>query len=200
MSMLIEFLKAAALAGIPVAMVTFGMILIALRKDLLGEQDGSHGSVEHALKSMKRKDRKDHSKVGQGDLLHKNWLKFGGGFYGIVALLTYALVELNEIIQFFNRFDGFSHFIEIIGIGLIVDFFINSLMNFITAITWPVHWMDEIDSNHIAVWFVAAYLGYRAGIRIAAWYHTRVAEDIADLDLLEEIDDPDDPHPDQLPP
>lgn len=193
MSLLTETLKAAFLAGIPVALVTFGMILLALRKGYFGEHDGSHGSVEKALKGMKRKDRKDRSKAGSGDLLHKNWLKFGGGFYGIVALLTYALVELDEIIQFINRFEGFSHFLEIIGLGLIIDFFINSLMNFITAITWPVHWMAAIDSSHMFVWFIMAYLAYLAGIRLAVWYHCRVPEDLSGLELLEELDDPDEP-------
>ena len=34
------------------------------------------------------------------DPVHNKWLAFGGGFYGIVGLLTYAVVEFGELRDF----------------------------------------------------------------------------------------------------
>ncbi|MCH7507494.1 MAG: hypothetical protein IID60_09350 [Proteobacteria bacterium] len=99
--------------------------------------------------------------------VHNKWLSFGGGFYGVVALLTYAVVELGEIRDFITQFDGFLSFISDITVGLFIGLFIDSIMNFIVAIAWPVYWLSDIRSDHIWIWFVAAYAGYWAGTRFA---------------------------------
>ncbi len=171
--MIVEALQALLMAAAPVGLATFGMVYLALNRGYL--QPGTDGAagIGAELKKMSRKDRKKHDK--KKDFLHHNWLKFGGGFYGIVALVTYALVELEEIIDFFRNFESFSHFIDTIGISLIINFFINSLLNFITAITWPVHWMSEIDTDQKLMWLLAAYLGYLAGARLAHVFVERSA-------------------------
>ena len=107
--------------------------------------------------------------TGEGvqNAIHNKWLSFGGGFYGVVGLPTYVVVELGGIREFIPQFDGFLSLISDITLELFIGFFINSLMNFVVAIAWPVYWMRDIRSDYIWVWFVAAYAGYWAGTRFA---------------------------------
>ena len=105
--------------------------------------------------------------------VHNKWLAFGGGFYGVVGLLTYAVVELGEIRDFITQFDGFLSLFSDITLELFIGFFINSIVNFVVAIAWPAYWLNNISSNYIWIWFVAAYAGYSAGIRFALHQATK---------------------------
>ena len=99
--------------------------------------------------------------------VHNKWLSFGGGFYGVVALLTYVVVELGEVRDFVSNLGGIFNMIANISLNLIIDFIIDSFMNFFMALAWPYFWMQEIESRAIWVWFLAAYAGYWAGTRFA---------------------------------
>ena len=102
--------------------------------------------------------------------VHRKWLAFGGGFYGVLALLTYVVIELYEIRDFFVQFHGLLDFLNEITLGLLIGFLVNSILNFIWAITWPVYWLERIPANFAWIWLVAAYLGYWLGARLAFWY------------------------------
>lgn len=160
--MILEFLEALLKAALPTAVATFAMVYWALLNGYLSETS-DHDALKKELGSM----RKNKSEESSGGFLHQKWLKFGGGFYGVVALMTYAVVETREISDFIANFEGIRHFFNTVSINLFVDLFINSLMNFVTAISWPAYWLQEIDRQHAWVWFVAAYLGYLAGTRAA---------------------------------
>lgn len=150
-------------AGLPVGAVTFAMVYWAISNGYLSESD-NHAELQKQLKEMAKKKNRSEKK---GGFLYQKWVKFGGGFYGVVALITYAVVEFGEIREFFSNFEGLGHFIDTISFGMLVNFFIESIMNFVTAISWPAYWINAIDSNQIWVWFVAAYLGYLGGSRLA---------------------------------
>ena len=156
-------------AGLPVALATYGLIWWALKNEYLG----STGQLKDFEKEIKRlsKDKsrrkKDRAAGQKADPVHNKWLAFGGGFYGVVGLLTYVVVELGEIRDFFAQFDGLGGLVDQISPQLFIGFFIDALQNFIVAIAWPVYWMSDIDSDHIWVWFVVAYGGYWLGARQA---------------------------------
>jgi len=97
------------------------------------------------------------------DPLHSKWMKFGGGFYGVVAFLTYVVIELADVRDFLVKLPNlFEHGL----VNLLVQFFIESLKNFITAISWPIYWLDRIDSEQW-LWFIGAYAGYWLGSNAA---------------------------------
>jgi len=181
-----EILRALLLAGIPVAVTSYLLIWWALKNQYLQGATNfkdvkSHFKGLRKAKSRKKKEEKKRRKKGEGAVelepgqqelhkmnpVHNKWLSFGGGFYGVVALLTYAVVELGEIRDFFTQFDGLSSLISDITVELFIGFFINSFINFIVAIAWPIYWLSDIRSDYIWTWFVAAYAGYWAGIRFA---------------------------------
>ena len=174
--MIAEFFRAAFLAGIPVGLTSFVLIWWAIRSDYL-ENTSSFGEMEKGVsalsKAQKKKKKEEGAVPRKLNPIHNKWMKFGGGFYGVVALITFVAVEADEVMDFIgniaDRVGDFSN----LGLDLIIDFFINSLMNFITAITWPVYWMSRIESSHIWVWFVAAYGGYWLGAKMALHIHNK---------------------------
>ena len=58
-------------------------------------------------------------------------------------------------------------FLRQLNIGIIVSMFVEALTNFITAMVWPVYWMDRIETNQVWIWFAVAYGGYWLGLKQA---------------------------------
>jgi len=157
-----EFFVALFKAGLPVGLAGYALVWWAMKQDYLGPAS----SMKELEKEAKRlaKDKETDSRT---DPLHSKWMKFGGGFYGVVGLLTYAVVELAEIRDFFTQFESIGALIAGISIESLIGLFIGALMNFIVAIAWPAYWISDIRSDYIWIWFLAAYAGYWAGTRLA---------------------------------
>ena len=187
--MLLEILRAIAVAGLPVGLATYALVWWSLRQGYI-DPATSVREVEQRFKriskerSAARKNRKRrmsnpdgaHSPnrpafaaVGQPGMnpVHAKWLKFGGGFYGVVGLLTYAVVELKELRDFFLGFESLSALFAQFGFNMLIGLFIEAVKNFVVAIAWPVYWLSDIRSNYIWAWFVVAYVAYWAGAKLA---------------------------------
>jgi uncharacterized membrane protein YqjE len=188
-----ELFRALFMAGLPVAVTSYLLIWWALKNrylqgaSSLKDVEVHFKGVSKARSRQKKEEKKRRKKGGDavdtepGQLeshkmnpVHNKWLSFGGGFYGVVGLLTYAVVELGEIRDFITQFDGFLSLISDITVELFIGFFINSIINFVVAIAWPFYWLSDIRSDYIWMWFVAAYAGYWAGIRFALHQATKL--------------------------
>ncbi len=161
--MLYEFVEALIRAGLPVALLSFVLVYWSLHRGHLTETS-SMKALKQELKQL-RKNKKERAKTG--DPLHNKWMKFGGGFYGVIAILTLIVIEWSDVKQL--SLNGLQAIIDDIGIGLVIDLVIESFKNFITAMIWPLYWMDEIDTNRIWLWFIAAYAGYSGGTNLARY-------------------------------
>jgi hypothetical protein len=157
-----EILPAVLKAGLPLGLASYALVWWTLKKNYVG----SPVDLDDFRSEVKRL-AKDKETKKQGDPVYRKWLAFGGGFYGLVGLLTYVLVELGEIRDFFLQFESISALISGISFDLIIGLMVDALSNFVVAIAWPVYWMNDIDSNNIWVWFAVAYGGYWAGARLA---------------------------------
>jgi hypothetical protein len=181
-----ELIRALFTAGVPVALASYALVWWSLRQGYLDPAN----SVRDLEKGMKmrskerrqdRKQRKQAKKSGQAvvvtqtggaslqraDPVHKKWLAFGGGFYGVVGLLTYAVVEFGELREFFQSFESLAALLARFGFDMFVNLLVGALVNFVVAIAWPVYWMTEMSMNYVWIWFGAAYFGYWAGVRVA---------------------------------
>lgn len=179
--MIATFFLASIKVGVPVAVASYLLVWWAMKKQYFGQVDNLKmlESKVKGLRSAKSQNKKNKSKKSENsnsedaeqapemNPFHNKWLSFGGGFYGVVGLLTYAVVELGEIRDFFSNFDGLISLITDITPDLFIGFIINSIMNFVAAIAWPWYWMDKIHTDHIWIWFIVAYIGYWAGSRYA---------------------------------
>ena len=161
--MLYELVEALTKAGLPVALLSFVLMYWSLHRGHL-QETGSMKALQAELKQL-GKNKKDRAKTS--DPLHNKWMKFGGGFYGVVAMLTLIVVEWSDIKQF--GLNGFQEALDDFGIGLVISLLVESFTNFIVAISWPVYWMDEIESDRIWLWILAAYAGYSGGTHLARY-------------------------------
>lgn len=171
MGFLIEIFWALLMVGIPIGLFTLALVYWLLQRGSFSESLDIKG-LEREIKAMSKSNKKKNkqaSKENTVDLhpLQKKWAKFGGGFYGIVAFFTYIVVEVRELISMIMGFGGFFDFLKQLNVNLIIQIFIEALINFIAAITWPVYWMQRIDTDQTWLWFVMAYAGYWVGLKLA---------------------------------
>lgn len=169
--MFTELFTALFKAGLPVGLAAYGLMWWALRNGYVSER----GNVKAFEAEVKRlaKDKKERR---QGDMLHKKWLAMGGGFYGVVAVLTWFVIEFAEIRDFIAGFGSFSAFISQLSIGTLIELFIGALINSFMALAWPMYWLSDIQSQHVWIWFLVAYGGYWAGSNLAMKNAQKAAE------------------------
>ncbi len=171
--MVYEFFRAAFLAGLPVGIVSYLLIWYALRSKYLQPTRNLKSLEKEVSQLSKARSKKKKDKDPEGperprlNPVHNKWLRFGGGFYGVVALMTFVIIEANEIISFFGAFTETLAGLADFDVGMIIRFIIDSMMNFVTAIAWPMYWISEIDMERIWLWFLAAYGGYWLGSKMA---------------------------------
>ncbi len=166
--------NAIVVGGLPLFVLSFALVSWALHTRRL-----SGGTVKALQESMKalgtaQKDKKQRQKI---DPVMDKWLRFGGGFYGLVALYTWILIELGDVANFLSGlWDVLISLKPGAIIGLLLELFIESIMNFVAAIAWPAYWLAE--SRHPFLLLVAAYVGYWFGIKAARMlFRDRLAED-----------------------
>lgn len=152
------------------AFVSTGLVSFVLFYLLLKESGSDSVSVIEQKDKAGMKQIKQDMKAQSWSLqrlMMSKWVDFGGGFYGVMAVLTYVVVEFREVVDFMTSEATVMATLAALGIGDVVNFFINSLMNFITAIAWPAYWINKVEGHSVWVWFVVVYLGYICGQFIA---------------------------------
>jgi len=155
--------------ALPVAAISFGIVWWAMHRGLLKER-GEVQALTAEIKAMSKLKKKDKPDMHP---LHSKWMKFGGGFYGTVAMYTYGLVEFNELRTFIAEFGGFAAFVSNLSINVLIDIFIEGVMNFVVAISWPVYWIAEFGAERIWIWGGVAYAGYWLGMKAALHWINR---------------------------
>lgn len=193
-----ELFRALLIAGVPVALASYLLVWWALRQRYIGPvstlREAELGikrlSKEMSAAKKRRKKNKPDKRRKAADSapgpadgsssdlalqgpatnpFHGKWLAFGGGFYGVVGLLTYGVVELGELRDFFLGFESFSALFAHLGLDMLISLVIGAVKNFVVAIAWPVYWLSGIRSDYIWIWFVVAYAAYWAGARFAVY-------------------------------
>ncbi|MFT5483989.1 MAG: hypothetical protein ACI9GW_002649 [Halieaceae bacterium] len=177
--MLTEVFRAIFLGALPVMVFSFAILQWSITTGRMQKFTGEDGlATQHArhAKSVGKTGRpKDTSFIEQlsdersrGDIFHGKLMSFGGGYYGTMAILTYLLIEVVEIWQFMVQALSPNTSFGEIGLGLVIEFFVNSLLNLIAAFIWFMTLPEYINISEGLVWLGASYLGYLAGLRLTA--------------------------------
>lgn len=185
-----EIWRALWVMTLPVAAFSCALILWSMKRGHLRGEGGVRGlgremKVLAAARKAHKKQRKLQKKgkavaapaaepavpEKKRDLVYDKWMKFGGGFYGVVAFYTYGVIEWREIVDFVAGFGGFWAMLEHISVGAAVEMLVNSILNFVAAIVWPLYWLKELPGRQPWLLFLAAYAGYWLG----AWLAQRAA-------------------------
>lgn len=162
--MLAELFEAIVKAGLPVGVLSYAMLHWAFHSGYLYADDDIKG-LKSQMKTLRKESKRQRIKTKNP--LHNQWMRFGGGFYGMVALATFIIIEGQDLIKFFTQFDTFAGFWDALGFGLLVDMFVQGIKNFFAGLLWPLYWLNNLDSGRLWVWFIAAYAGYGIGMRLA---------------------------------
>lgn len=155
------FLESLTLA-LPVALFSYLVIGYIL----------AHGFIESfddakALKESLKQAKANHKKASKKNYLLKKWFQFGGGFYGLVAVYTYAWIEFWEMIGLIVKFSDPDNWTFNITINLLVGFVINAIKNLVYAAIWFSYWPETANPFEVLVWVAAAYIAYRGAVIFA---------------------------------
>jgi len=192
--MFLDIIRAIILGAFPVAIFTFLTLQWAISSGRLDKFSNNKGLKEQfkkisaAKKAAKKKGKEAKAsnasnetsgentagatdkktffhKNWRGDFFHEKIMFFGGGFYGTMALFTYAIIEISEIFNFVGKIIDFTTWTFRFSIDFIITFLINSIMNIVKAFIWFITLEDYVDMKEGFIWLVAAYIGYLAGVR-----------------------------------
>lgn len=187
--MIQELFRSLALAGLPVGVASYVLFTWLLRRRAptgvsslkAFERELKRESKERARQRKQQKlsvterlaEGAHFSREKSFDLVQSKWLKFGGGFYGVVGLLTYAVVELRDLWAFATSFESLWVLITELGLSTLINLLVEALRNFIVAITWPVYWLSTMEPRHVWLWFGIAYAGYWGGAQLALRHYAQ---------------------------
>jgi hypothetical protein len=161
MSILI-WLVAIIKLGIPMSALSWLMFNWLYGAGQLPREAG-HKAIRERLLEIKKHHKTNKSK--HGNYLYKQWLFFGGGFYGLAVLWTLLVIEVQELIGFIMNFDLTALLADGIA-ALLVTLFFSQLANILTSLFWFGYWPDDGGLTAI-IWIIAAYCGYLYGIHLA---------------------------------
>lgn len=164
---MLEVLRVTFMAVLPTLVVAFLMMFFAIKSGYVE----LNGSVDD-LKKRKKQAKKDKIEF-ELNPIHRKWLFFGGGYYGLMALATYAHVEFIEVYEFFSAFSTIAAFIDQVTLGALIRLIIDSFLNMIPAFTWFAYWPKIIVMQQGWYWLGASYAGYHVGTYLAHYYVAR---------------------------
>lgn len=108
-------------------------------------------------------------KKSTNNLLHKKWVNFGGGFYGLMALITFTVIEVRQVFNFLINFPGMDYLVDMLSINGFTSLVLDFVQNMIDAFLWFNYWPDYIDIGNGWIWLGLTYSGYYFGRQFAEW-------------------------------
>jgi hypothetical protein len=169
--MVIEILRACIFAGLPLFAITYLLINSSVKSKRLGSFN-TVNSLESASREMSKqykKEKKEGKKQLARHLILNKWMSFGGGFYGLMVLVTFLTIEAIEVFQFFGKLfaSTWAQIFSSLTIDMLVNLLINAIMNFVAAFVWFTYWPKMIEINNGWIWILIAYIAYFLGAHIA---------------------------------
>lgn len=159
---ILSWLVATIKLGVPMAVLSWLMFNWLYGAGQL-PRDAGHKAIRDRLTELKKQRKSNKSK--HGNYLYKQWLFFGGGFYGLAVLWTLLVIEIRELIEFIANFDLAALLANGI-IALIINVIIAQLGNVVTALFWFGYWPNG-GGPSVVIWVLIAYGGYLVGIHFA---------------------------------
>ena len=113
--------------------------------------------------------------------LRRLWGSHGGGFYGLVAALTFLYLEAVDLAGDFAGIGGFAIADLSWWIGMAVDNIVDAVLNGVWAALWSVTWIERFGiSLRSAALLGIVYLGY---VAVRPWI-LRLLHDPHDTEAL----------------
>ena len=116
-------------------------------------------------------------RLGRGSRRLKSAIdEWGGGFYGVMALLAFLRLEFYDLQSLWAESSSVWGFVSGLGMDRIFNFGVSSFVNGIQSIFWPFYGYREFGRE--ALWAALfAWLIYRVTITLARPWLKALAED-----------------------
>ncbi len=160
--MVSSLLRAILELGLPVAALSWLLFYRLYHRGELA-RDADRKTIRSGLKQLKKSSSKTDKQSEH--VLHKKWMKFGGGFYGVAALWTLIVIEVGGIASVIAHPSAIETMFEGGVLKFLVDWAIGQATTFVQAVTWFNWWSEKAQSP--AIWFLVAMGGYVAGLELA---------------------------------
>ena len=158
--MLLEAVSAIIKLGLPILGLSWLLLSRLYARGILQLTDDAQ-DTDAQLKALK----KDKNAVPYQGFVHSRWMKFGGGFYGLAALWTFVIIEIEQAVEFFADFPGFAGLFDQGVVNLLVQIFVNQIKNFVAAMVWFLYW--GAGGASIGLWILIAYASFQGGNALA---------------------------------
>lgn len=176
-----DILKAVLLAFVPIAGLTFVIAYYSYKNGIVSIRDDKRDEWDIAGKnkdddwggSGESSDDALHEDRPTNNYLHQKWISFGGGFYGLIALVTFCVIEAKEVVGFILSIEGWQTILDLLNLDTLISLFIASIMNMVDAFIWFKYWPDQIDMGNGWIWLGMAYGGYHFGRWLAEFFLSR---------------------------
>jgi len=180
---LIDVLQAVLFVGIPVGVFSFLMIYFSYQKGYLSPEI----AIKDAFKKHNNTSQSSLSRKNKKDLLflHSKWVTFGGGFYGLIALLTFIIIELTQLFNFLFSITSWQDIIVLFTLDSLIAMIVDSITNMVKAAIWFTYWPNKFNTENYIVWILIAYIGYRFAAKYALRY-TLDQQKAANSETIEE--------------
>ena len=155
--------------GLPVSIMSWWVHSWMYRNNLLDKQ-ASHKETDQAVKEIRK--ASNETGVQTGDYWTNKWLRFGGGFYGLTALWTFIVIEVQEIWWLITHIPTVIDLLSNGIFHLAIAFIKNQAMTFAQAFSWVVNWGG---SGFNLIFFFSAYIGFYLGMKLASHMDIKVA-------------------------
>ncbi|MEW6991018.1 hypothetical protein AADZ91_10050 [Colwelliaceae bacterium 6441] len=175
---LVDLLQALFFVAIPVGIFSFLMVYFSYQKGYLS----TDFEIQEAF-NKQNKQQTSFSKKNKKNLqfLHSKWVTFGGGFYGLIALLTFIIIELTQVVNFLFNLTGWHDIVALFSFNTLISMIIDSIVNMVSAAIWFTYWADEFKTDNFIVWILIAYIAYRFGAKSAMRYAIEQDKDTQEM-------------------
>ena len=164
--MIAQLFKLVLALGLPMAILSYFLLHWSYESGRLS-RESDRKTDRAALKEMKKEARKNRKKIPPTNVVHRKWLRFGGGFYGAAGLWTLLVVELADLFSLIVDWPGLGEIFAGGPVGFLIRFIHNQIGNFVTAITWFDYWSDITGDANIGLVFLVAIGSYSLARRAA---------------------------------
>ncbi len=163
-----QFIYPILLAGLPLLVISFVLFAWGYKTnrvkpdaDIVDDPEAISDDIDAEIKRDITRQEKS------GSFIFDKWFEFGGGFYGIMCLVTFIHVEALDVIELSSALfavENSGSLIELI-IKSIMQLIMQSFMNFFTAFFWWNHWANilPIPAGAGFTWLICSYVGYVVG-------------------------------------
>ena len=151
----------------------FALYYYAFKKGIVDPQDMKWGKNDDDLPDEELLDDDDTGidvdtdEVNTGSDFLDKWFQFGGGYYGTMAMVKFADLELQQLREFLNNWKGVDALVDGLGVGTLINFLIEQVMNAIWASVWFFDYIVRFSFFELALFILVTWIAYEGSLRFA---------------------------------